>query len=174
MFSPYKENSPEANLGLMIQSVRAVLEEETDLIAGLANAAAALNFYLDDVNWVGFYILKGKELVLGPFQGLPACARIGEGKGVCGRAVLDAAPLAVPDVRLFPGHIACDSASASEMAVPLFKGGQVFGVLDIDSPQKDRFAGPEAAALIKAGAVVSEFLDTGPVSKRVFTEPQSL
>ncbi|MDR1930182.1 MAG: GAF domain-containing protein [Treponema sp.] len=125
----------------------------------MANVSAAVKLYFDDLNWAGFYILKGKELVLGPFQGSPACARIGEGRGVCGRAARDAKPLIVPDVHAFPGHIACDSASASEMVIPLFKNGAVFGVLDLDSPSLNRFTGPETEVLIRIGALVSAFLD---------------
>jgi GAF domain-containing protein len=93
-----------------------------------------------DVNWAGFYFLKGEELVLGPFQGRIACTRIPLGKGVCGTAAQRAETIIVPDVHAFPGHIACDSASASEIVVPLFKDGKLIGVLDIDSPKHDRFS----------------------------------
>jgi GAF domain-containing protein len=106
----------------------------------------------------GFYILKGTELVLGPFQGFPACTRIGEGRGVCGRAVQNAEPLIVANVHEFPGHIACDSASNSEIVVPLFKDSRVYGVLDVDSPSFDRFSGPEADVLIRIGREISAFL----------------
>jgi GAF domain-containing protein len=159
MFEARKETNPEANLALMVESVKAILEEEADLISGLANVSAVLKFYLDDINWSGFYLLKGKDLVLGPFQGLPACARIAEGKGVCGKAALDRKPVLVEDVHKFPGHIACDSASASELVIPLFKGGDIFGVLDLDSPRIGRFTELEAEYLAKAGKVIDEFLD---------------
>jgi GAF domain-containing protein len=159
MFEAKKETSPEANLALMVESVKAILAGEADLIAGLANVSAVLKFYLDDVNWSGFYLLKGKELVLGPFQGLPACARIAEGKGVCGKAVLDKRPVLVEDVHKFPGHIACDSASASELVIPLFRRGDVFGVLDLDSPRLARFTELEAEYLAQAGKVIDGFLD---------------
>ncbi|WP_043923566.1 GAF domain-containing protein [Leadbettera azotonutricia] len=159
MFEAKKETNPEANLALMVESVRAILEGETDLVAGLANASAALKFYLNDINWSGFYLLKGKDLVLGPFQGLPACARIAEGKGVCGKAVMDKKPVLVEDVHKFPGHIACDSASASELVIPLFRGGEIFGVLDLDSPRLARFTELEAEYLEQTGKVIDGFLD---------------
>ncbi|GHT67372.1 hypothetical protein FACS1894110_12750 [Spirochaetia bacterium] len=150
----------EANLDLMVQTVKAMLEDETDTIAALANVSAVLNHYLPDINWVGFYLLKGKELVLGPFQGLPACTRIGEGKGVCGKAVQDQKPVIVADVHSFPGHIACDSASVSEIVIPLFRAGRVFGVLDVDSSQLNRFTALEADYLGRAGGLINAFLQT--------------
>jgi GAF domain-containing protein len=158
MFNPRKEEDRAANLGLLEDTVQAMLEEEDDPVAALANISAVINFYLEDINWVGFYILKGTELVLGPFQGLPACTRIGEGKGVCGRAAAEGKTLVVPDVHAFPGHIACDAASNSEMVVPLFKNGRVYGVLDVDSPSLSRFSEPEAAALTRIGQRISGFL----------------
>jgi GAF domain-containing protein len=151
---------PEAHLALMTKSARAVLEGETDLIAALANLSAVLMFYLDDVNWAGFYLLKGSELVLGPFQGMPACSHIGEGKGVCGRAVLEKKPLIVPDVRSFAGHIVCDTASASEIVIPFFKGGNVYGVLDVDSPVLNRFSAVEELYLSRAADLVTALLDS--------------
>jgi GAF domain-containing protein len=144
---------------LLPGAVQAMLETETDLIAGLANVSALVKMYLSDINWAGFYLLKGKDLALGPFQGLPACARIGWGKGVCGRAVLDQKTVLVPDVHAFPGHIACDSASASEIVVPLFKGGGVFGVLDIDSPRPDRFSQADADCIERACDHINRFLE---------------
>jgi GAF domain-containing protein len=141
--------------GLLPAALEALLKDDDDLISGLANAAAAIYFYLDEINWAGFYLLKGKTLVLGPFQGLPACSRIEEGRGVCGRAVLDRKPLVVPDVHAFPGHIACDEASASEIVVPLFRAGLVFGVLDVDSPRPGRFGPAEEEALVRAGEIIS-------------------
>jgi len=116
-----------------------LLEDEHDQIANLANASALLNQFLDNVNWVGFYVKKEDELILGPFQGLPACVRIKMGRGVCGTAAQNQKTERVADVHLFPGHIACDSASQSEIVVPIMKNGEVFGVLDIDSPIKERF-----------------------------------
>ena len=112
--------------------IKALLDGETDLIANLANVCAALK---EQFNWfwVGFYMIKGNELVLGPFQGPVACTRIQKGKGVCGSAWADAKTLIVPDVNAFPGHIACSSLSQSEIVLPIFKNGEVLGVLDVDS-----------------------------------------
>ena len=107
--------------------------------ANLANASALLWEYLSDINWAGFYMMEDGALVLGPFQGKTACIRIPVGKGVCGTAVAENATQLVPDVHLFPGHIACDCASNSEIVVPIRKNGKVIGVLDIDSPLKNRF-----------------------------------
>lgn len=117
----------------------AVLEGERDLIANLANCAAMLYHTLPDLNWAGFYLLKGTDLVLGPFQGKPACVRIAPGRGVCGAAAARRETLVVADVHAFPGHIACDSASNSEIVVPLITDGRLFGVMDLDSPSKGRF-----------------------------------
>jgi GAF domain-containing protein len=154
-----KAEDPQTTPDFMVQGVKAALEGETDVVAALANCSAVIKSCLDDVNWAGFYILKGAELVLGPFQGLPACSRIGEGRGVCGKAVLDAAPVIVPDVHAFPGHIACDSASRSEIVIPLFRRGRVYGVLDVDSPRPDRFSAREAECLGRAAALIGAFLD---------------
>ena len=110
------------------------------LTANLANAAALLYETLPRLNWAGFYLAEGATLVLGPFQGRPACIEIPFGKGVCGTAAAQDATQLVPDVHLFPGHIACDSASASEIVVPIRRAGAVWGVLDIDSPEKARFS----------------------------------
>ncbi|MCV5397036.1 GAF domain-containing protein, partial [Escherichia coli] len=104
-----------------------------------SNASALLNQFLDRVNWVGFYVTEGTQLVLGPFQGMPACVRIPFGRGVCGVAAETKTTQLVADVHQFPGHIACDSASNSEIVVPIIKDGNVIGVLDIDSPEKNRF-----------------------------------
>jgi len=142
------------------RDIQALLAEEDDLVAGLANAAAVIMERTDGLNWAGFYLLKGDVLVLGPFQGRPACARIPRGKGVCGRAAETGAPVVVGDVHAFPGHIPCDAASRSEMVVPLFRGGGLFGVLDLDSPRLNRFEGPEVDALIAAGNALSRWLDT--------------
>ena len=117
----------------------ALTAAELDGIANMANAAALLWHYLPDLNWAGFYRLVEGELVLGPFQGKPACVRIAVGRGVCGTAVAERRSIVVPDVHAFPGHIACDSASRSELVVPLIREGRVIGVLDLDSPVPDRF-----------------------------------
>jgi GAF domain-containing protein len=141
-----------------------VISGETDVIAVLANVSALIMVYLADINWAGFYILRGTELVLGPFQGLPACTRIGAGKGVCGKAAAEGTPLIVPNVHEFPGHIACDSHSNAEMVVPLFRDGRVFGVLDVDSPRLNRFSAPEADALKRLGSLLNAFLERAPQS----------
>jgi L-methionine (R)-S-oxide reductase len=128
------------NYELVKKQLQALLEGEENLIANLSNASALLNQFLDRINWVGFYLLdNNNELVLGPFQGLPACVRIPLGRGVCGTSAQKRETVRVEDVHLFPGHIACDAASQSEIVIPLVKNGELIGVLDIDSPEKDRF-----------------------------------
>jgi L-methionine (R)-S-oxide reductase len=121
------------------QEARALTAGEDDFIANLANVAALLYHSLPEVNWAGFYLLKGDVLVVGPFQGLPACVRIPLGRGVCGTAALKRSTIVVPNVDEFPGHIACDAASRSEIVVPLLRAGTLLGVLDIDSPKLGRF-----------------------------------
>ena len=119
--------------------ISSLLEMETDPVANMANLSAAIFQGLPNLNWVGFYILRGEELVLGPFQGKPACVRIKIGRGVCGTCAQTAQTQVVKDVHMFPGHIACDSASKSEIVVPIFKNQRVWGVLDIDAPIAARF-----------------------------------
>ena len=141
MFSataPLTANKTEFYQELRLQ-LAGLLKGERDNIAIAANTAALLYHSLPDVNWVGFYFLKGQELVLGPFQGKPACVRIALGQGVCGAAAERRESLVVPDVDAFPGHIACDSASRSELVVPLVNQGVLLGVLDLDSPTLARF-----------------------------------
>lgn len=123
----------------MIEQLKGLIEAEKNQIANLANGAALLNQFLADINWVGFYLLIDNELVLGPFQGLPACTRIPLGKGVCGTAAKNREVLCVADVHTFKGHIACDAASRSELVIPLVNKGKLLGVLDIDSPTPSRF-----------------------------------
>ena len=125
----------------------ALIEGVPHLIANLANASALLWESLEDLNWAGFYLLEGNTLVLGPFQGKTACIEIPVGKGVCGTAVAEDATQLVPDVHLFPGHIACDSASNSEIVVPVHGGGRIRAVLDIDSPLLGRFTGEDREGL---------------------------
>jgi L-methionine (R)-S-oxide reductase len=134
----YRGNKKD-NYELVKKQLKALVEDEKNQIANLSNASALLNQFLDRINWVGFYLMDEKELVLGPFQGLPACVRIPVGRGVCGTAVQRRETILVEDVHQFPGHIACDAASQSEIVVPLMKNGEVIGVLDIDSPEKSRF-----------------------------------
>lgn len=140
MFETIQYNgTKEENYDLVIKQLNSLLEGETNQIANLANASALLNQFLDQINWVGFYLMQDGELVLGPFQGLPACVTIQVGKGVCGTAVKERKSQLVPDVHQFPGHIACDPKSQSEIVIPMIKNGEVIGVLDIDSPIKNRF-----------------------------------
>lgn len=133
-----------------------LLDGEPDSIANAANTAALLYHSLPDVNWVGFYFLKGGELVLGPFQGKPACVRIAIGKGVCGTAAERRQSIVVPDVDAFPGHITCDTASRSELVVPLIKGGELIGVLDLDSPTPGRFGEDDRAGCEGLAAIYLE------------------
>jgi L-methionine (R)-S-oxide reductase len=123
----------------LASQLEGLLAGESDLIANTANMAAVIYHGLPDLNWAGFYLMKDGELVLGPFQGKPACIRIPLGKGVCGTAARTRASQVVPDVHAFPGHIACDVASRSELVVPLVVRDQVIGVLDLDSPFPNRF-----------------------------------
>ncbi len=139
----------------LLGDARALLEGERDWIANSANLAALLFHGLPELNWAGFYWMKGGELVLGPFQGRPACVRIALGRGVCGTAARERRTLVVPDVDAFPGHIACDSASRSEVVVPVIAAGRVLGVLDLDSPRKARFDEEDARGL---QAVVAHFV----------------
>jgi len=124
---------------LLVAQGRALIDGERDPVANAANLAALLYHALPDINWIGVYFAHGAELVLGPFQGRPACTRIAVGAGVCGSAAAQRRTLVVPDVDAFPGHIACDSASRSEIVVPLMSGERVIGVLDVDSPLTGRF-----------------------------------
>lgn len=142
----------------VLSQLRALIYEESSQVANLANAAALLNFFLDDINWVGFYLYDGQELVLGPFQGLPACIRIPLGKGVCGTSAERRETLRIEDVHAFPGHIACDAASNSEIVVPIVKVDQLLGVLDIDSPLKGRFDAEDQAFLEQFVATLAKQL----------------
>jgi L-methionine (R)-S-oxide reductase len=133
------DGTREENYQLAIRQLESLLEGETNRIANLANASALLNILLDNINWVGFYLYENDELVLGPFQGLPACMHIPLGKGVCGTAAEKRESIRVENVNEFPGHIACDAASQSEIVIPMVKNGELLGVLDIDSPDLGRF-----------------------------------
>jgi L-methionine (R)-S-oxide reductase len=125
----------------------ALLTGEKNVYANLSNASALLNQFFDRINWVGFYLMDDGELVLGPFQGLPACIRIPLGRGVCGTAAETKESIIVPNVNTFPGHIACDAASQSEIVVPILKNGIILGVLDVDSPELNRFTEDDQAGL---------------------------
>lgn len=148
----------EENYKLVLKQLKALIEDEKDEIANLSNASALLNQFLDEVNWVGFYLWKNEELVLGPFQGLPACVRIPFGRGVCGTAVKEEKTMRVADVHQFPGHIACDAASQSEIVIPIYRKGTLFGVLDIDSPIKNRFDETDEKYLEQFASILSEYL----------------
>ncbi|WP_369902271.1 GAF domain-containing protein [Bacillus manliponensis] len=140
MFTAKQYNgSREEQYETVIKQLDALLVGETNVTANFANASALLNVFLHDINWVGFYVTDGNELVLGPFQGLPACVRIPFGRGVCGVAAETKTTQRIADVHQFPGHIACDAASNSEIVIPMIKNDEVIGVLDIDSPIKNRF-----------------------------------
>ncbi len=139
--------APNELYALLEQQLRAITQGETDWIANTANCAALLYHNLPQINWAGFYFLQGNELVLGPFQGRPACVRIPVGKGVCGTAAQTLTVQIVADVHQFPGHIACDSASNSEIVLPILSGQKLLGVLDIDSPQFNRFNQQDATGL---------------------------
>jgi L-methionine (R)-S-oxide reductase len=129
----------------LLAALDAVTADEPDPVANMANAAALIWEYLPDLNWAGFYRLIGEDLVLGPFQGKVACIRIALGQGVCGTAVATRVSQCIADVRAFPGHIACDGASASELVVPVIAGTHLLGVLDLDSPNPARFDGEDQA-----------------------------
>jgi L-methionine (R)-S-oxide reductase len=153
-----KETSSKAELYTSLQSqLGSLLETENDFIANAANFSALLYHSLPDLNWAGFYLVKDNQLVLGPFQGKPACVRIEIGKGVCGTAANLRETVVVEDVNQFPGHIACDSESNSEIVVPLIKDVDLIGVLDLDSPLRGRFDDEDARGL---NGLVSVFLQS--------------
>ena len=141
----------------LLAEAHALVQGEHDAIANAANLSALLAHRLPDINWVGFYLMRDGELVVGPFQGKPACVRIAVGRGVCGTAAARRQTVVVPDVHAFPGHIACDAASNSEIVVPLLRNGVVLGVLDVDSPRFDRFDADDQAGL---EAIAALYVDT--------------
>lgn len=142
----YPENKKEL-YRLLAEQLKALTDSETNPLPNLANASSLLFYALKDINWAGFYLCENQSLLLGPFQGRTACIRIPLGRGVCGTAAEQNQILLVPDVHQFPGHIACDSASNSEIVLPIRKNGKVIGVLDIDSPLLNRFDDEDAAGL---------------------------
>jgi GAF domain-containing protein len=131
----------------LLEQARGLMHGERDRIANAANLSALVFHALPDLNWVGFYFFDGKELVVGPFQGHPACVRIALGRGVCGTAAASRQTQRIADVEAFPGHIPCDAASRSELVVPLYQGDQLVGVFDLDSPRLDRFDSEDQAGL---------------------------
>jgi GAF domain-containing protein len=154
---PATDSSVATNYSELASQLRSLLDGEQDLIANAANAASLLFHSLPDLNWAGFYFYKDGELVLGPFQGQPACVRIALGKGVCGTAAAQRETVVVPNVHEFPGHIACDSASNSEIVIPLVKDDRLLGVLDLDSPSFGRFDDEDARGLESLSSI---FLET--------------
>jgi L-methionine (R)-S-oxide reductase len=153
--APTNSASPAELLEGLLEQARALLHGERDPFANAANLSSLIYHTLPDLNWSGFYWMKEGELVLGPFQGKPACVRIALGRGVCGTAARERRTIVVPDVDKFPGHIACDSASRSEIVVPVVRQGDVLGVLDIDSPVLARFDDLHARALER---LVADFI----------------
>ena len=148
------------NYSLISKEIEALTSDVSDLIANLSNVSALLNTELTDINWVGFYLLKDDKLILGPFQGKPACVNIPVGKGVCGTAVSTDSLQLVKDVHAFPGHIACDSASNSEIVLPLHdKSGKVVAVLDIDSPTLGRFSEADGDGILLLQPVLEDIFN---------------
>ncbi len=147
---------PKAELyGELAGAARALVEGEADVVANMANVAALIWQFVPQLNWAGFYRMIEGELVLGPFIGKPACIRIPLGQGVCGTAAMCGATKLVPDVHAFPGHIACDAASRSELVVPVMRGGQVIAVIDLDSPEPERFDTEDAAGIERLAQVIA-------------------
>ena len=148
VFTPPATFSDEASrYAALQQELAGLLTDERDWLVNLANMTALLALRLPELNWVGFYLWRGGELVLGPFQGKPACVRLQLGRGVCGTAAARRTTVLVPEVHAFPGHIACDAASASELVVPLVAGSRLLGVLDLDSPRPARFTAADQTGL---------------------------
>lgn len=141
---------------MILKQIKSLCDNETDLIANLSNISACLNENLEDINWVGFYLMKNNELVLGPFQGKPACIRIPLNRGVCGTSASEKRVLRIENVHEFQGHIACDSASNSEIVLPLIKNEEVMGVLDIDSPSLNRFTSEDEQTLTQ----IAHYIET--------------
>jgi GAF domain-containing protein len=156
------ERSDRPDYDLLVRQVTSVLEGERNLTANAAQFSALVYDTLSDLNWAGFYLTvpsrkgEGQDLLVGPFQGKPACARIPFGRGVCGTVAVKRETVVVPDVHAFPGHIACDSASASEIVLPVIKDGVLVGVFDIDSPKPDRFSDDDRVGL---EAMVAAFVE---------------
>lgn len=149
----------QTDYSLLYAQLEALTEGETDTIANLANAAAALYMNLPDINWAGFYLMREGQLVLGPFQGRPACRRIPLGKGVCGTAAAEGNTLLVENVHEFPGHIACDAASNSEIVIPVYQENRLTAVLDIDSPSLGRFSPEDKAGLERCAELLGRVCD---------------
>lgn len=149
----------QTDYNLLLEQLKALTEGERDAVANLANASAALYMSLDDVNWAGFYLVRGSQLILGPFQGRPACIRIDFGKGVCGTAAATDTAQLVANVHAFAGHIACDAASNSEIVLPVRQAGRLVALLDIDSPSFSRFTEADREGLERCAALLGEACD---------------
>ena len=150
----------EVNYESLCRQAAGILEEEPWYFSCLSNLSALIMENLPQLNWAGFYLMRSGRLTVGPFQGKPACIHIAPGKGVCGTAVAEDKTILVPDVHEFPGHIACDSASASEIVIPIHQGGGIIGVLDIDSPVKNRFDKKDQAGLESLVRLIEKSLET--------------
>lgn len=155
---PAPSKAPEVLYPYIKDELIKLLQTETDWVANAANAASTLGFLLNDLNWAGFYLYDGNELVLGPFWGKPAVTRIPLGKGVCGNSAANRETIVVPDVHQYPGHIACDLYSNSEIVIPLIKDCQLIGVLDIDSPEVDRFKAIDAKHLEEIAQIIIKYV----------------
>lgn len=147
-----------ARMGELLNFVKIQVDDEKNPLALMSNISAFIMSCTRDLNWAGFYLLKDGELVLGPFQGLPACTRLSLDKGVCAKAFNDKKITKVDDVHEFADHIACDSASESELVIPLFRDGKVYGVLDLDSPSKNRFTSLEVETFDELARLIEKFL----------------
>lgn len=155
-FAPDPAQPRETLYADLVDAARGLIADEPDGVANMANLAALVWQFVPDLNWAGFYRVVGGELVLGPFQGKPACIRIAFGQGVCGAAAASGQTQLVPDVHAFPGHIACDAASRSELVVPVLRDGEVIAVIDLDSPQPDRFDAIDAAGIERLAAAIAK------------------
>lgn len=160
--SPFAAAHTGKIMGVIMQEkyaqYHALIEEETDTIALMANTSAFIMETMPRLNWAGFYILRGTDLVLGPFQGKPACYRIAPGKGVCGHCAAHQKSIIVPDVHAFPGHIACDAASKSELVVPVLRGSVLYGVIDLDSAEYNRFTDDDRIFIEQIARIFTEKL----------------
>lgn len=146
------------NYNLLIENLEGWLDPSLPDVSNLSNMSALIAYFFDDINWAGFYLWENGRLILGPFQGLPACTEIALGKGVCGTAARDHSTVVVPDTHRFPGHIACDDRSKSEIVVPIVKNDALYGVLDVDSPIPARFGDAEKRVLERAVAILIDKL----------------
>ena len=164
MFSLYLSGNRAEDENAVLDYLRASIfpeDDVMDLYRDLSNASSLLHWFLPSINWLGFYLARNEELVLGPFQGEPACPSIPFSRGVCGKCAREKSTVVVPDVSLFPGHIACSSSSRSEIVVPLIRDGELWGVLDVDSPNPNRFGQEEKEFLEKSGEILSSSLSPG-------------